>query len=68
MTDRVYDQVAAQERAFVKAAATTNTDGPQKVLPIMAIGTQGTGVGIRRKGHIKRGGKWLRKRHRRYVP
>ncbi|KAF7731951.1 hypothetical protein EC973_007782 [Apophysomyces ossiformis] len=67
-TDRIYDQVAAQERKFIKAAATTQTDGRQKALPIMAIGTQGTGVGLRLKGHLKRGGKWLRKRHRRYVP
>ncbi|KAG0169652.1 hypothetical protein DFQ30_003455 [Apophysomyces sp. BC1015] len=66
-TGRVYDQVAAQKRRSVKTAATTDKVGTRKVMPIMAIGTQGTGSGSRLKGHIKCGGAWLHRRHCRYV-
>jgi hypothetical protein len=59
----IYDQAAAQERAFLKA------EGPSaNILPVICIGNGGTGQGSSIKGFARRGGKWLSKRHGRYFP
>ncbi|KAG0183760.1 hypothetical protein DFQ28_001038 [Apophysomyces sp. BC1034] len=65
---RAYDRVAANERQTIASSALPRGTSSKNVIPVMAIGTQGTCVGSRIKGHLRYGGKWLRERHHRYTP
>ena len=56
----VLDRIAARERLFISGGKASTV--------IHCIGTAGTCVGSRMKGHAKRGGASIRKRHRRYGP
>ena len=59
---KIYDQIAVKERKYVVQAAKGET-----APPILCIGKAGTGVGLRIRGHTKRGGTKMRQRHRRYT-
>lgn len=63
---KAYDQFASKERKFV-AFSDPNKKNCKSNRIIMCIGAAGTGIGSRIRGHAKRGGKQLQKRHRRYV-
>lgn len=55
--------MASSERKFI---ANKNCQHKKSSCLVMCIGAAGTGVGSRIKGHLKMGGKQLRRRHRRY--
>jgi hypothetical protein len=62
-TSQVYDMIAAKERDWVAGVSQK-----PRAIPVMVIGIAGTGVGSIIKRHARRGGKQLRRRHRRYTP
>jgi hypothetical protein len=61
-TKATYDRLAAAERAVIKDAAQCT-----EAVPVLCIGTAGTGVGSRIRGNARRGGKKLRGCHKRYT-
>jgi len=64
-TEKILDGLASSERRFLSQRL--SSESPPNTV-ILCIGTAGTGVGSRIKGHARRGGGKLRKRHGRYVP
>ena len=61
---KILDQSASKERRFLSQRESCK-DVPKTL--ILCIGTAGTSVGSRIKGHAKRGGSKLRGRHQRYA-
>ncbi|CAO3678112.1 unnamed protein product [Umbelopsis ramanniana] len=64
MNRKILDQSASKERRFVSQRESSK-DAPKTI--ILCIGTAGTSVGSRIKGHAKRGGSKLRTRHQIYA-
>lgn len=66
MNKKIQDRMAVEERRFISGRKKPLKSVPNTV--VMCIGSAGTAVGARIKGHAKRGGKTIRHRHGRYLP
>lgn len=66
LKQRIYHQTCAKERRYFVDVARKPRN--EKIVPVLVTGAQGTCGGSRLKGHARRGGRWMRDRHKRYVP